>query len=77
MSDSKISTITSKLLSNVSGTDEFCIKYAESQVTDWDTQTGTSLSGYSPNPSSFTVAFFKCAGTYVSLFNDIIKEGKC
>ena len=57
--------------------DEFCIKYAESQVTDWDTQTGTSMSGYSPNPSSFTVAVFKCAGTYVSLFNDIIKEGKC
>ena len=58
-------------------TDEFCIKYAESQVTDWDTQTGTSLSGYSPNPSNFTVALFTCAGTYVSLFNDIIEKGKC
>ena len=58
-------------------TDEFCIEYAESQVTDWDNQTGTSLSGYSPNPSNFIAALFTSAGPYISLFNDIIKGGKC
>ncbi len=32
---------------------EFCIGYDPTRVTDWDLQTGTSLRGYSPNPSTF------------------------
>lgn len=38
-------------LSPVEGS-KFCIGYDQKRVTDWDNQTGTSLQGYEPNPST-------------------------
>lgn len=32
---------------------QFCVGYDPQRVADWDAQTGTSLQGYSPNPSTF------------------------
>ena len=34
----------------------FCIGYDQRRATDWDSQTGTTLQGYSPNPSTFALA---------------------
>ncbi len=59
------------------GTSQQCITYDEKQVSDWDAQTGTSLQGYTPNPSTFYTAIFSCKGTFIALFKDIIKAGKC
>lgn len=58
---------------------EFCLQYDETQVTDWDQQTGTSLSGYSPNPSAFKTitGILPNSAGFVELFNDIITPGKC
>ena len=59
------------------GSSQQCITYDEKQVTDWDAQTGTTLQGYTPNPSTFETAVFRCSGAFVALFNDKIKAGKC
>ena len=59
------------------GSSQQCITYDEKQVSDWDTQTGTTLLGYKPNPSTFDSATFSCAGKFIALFQDIIKAGKC
>ncbi len=67
----------SALTVDVTGTSRFCITYDETQVVDWDNQTGTGYKGYSPNPSSFTSVLVNCKGTYVQLFKDIIVDGQC
>lgn len=54
-----------------------CVGYDESQVTDWDQQTGTSLGGYSPNPDTFDVIVGQVSGPYIQLFNDPISQGQC
>jgi hypothetical protein len=59
------------------GTSVYCITYDKKQVSDWDLQTGTTLQGYTPNPSAFETATFVCNGGYVALFRDIINAGKC
>lgn len=56
---------------------EYCIEYDQTQVTDWDQQTGTTLTGYSPNPSVFKSVTAVADTGYVTLFADVIKEGKC
>ena len=58
---------------------EFCIKYDEQQVKDWDSQTGTTLKGYSPNPSTFLSLNGNAPSDspYVELFKDQINSGKC
>lgn len=56
---------------------EFCIQYDPTQVTDWDQQTGTTYSGYSPNPGTFRSVTAEAVTQYVSLFSDVIKKGKC
>ncbi len=61
-------------LSN-SGT--YCIGYSEQQVVAWDTQTSTSLQGYSPNPSEFTTVSVSCNGPFIALYNDPISSGAC
>ncbi len=60
-----------------STTTEYCISYDPKQVSDWDSQTGTSYQGYTPNPSSFNVSLFLCSGSYVSLFMDKVSKGQC
>ena len=64
-------------LVNVNAAAEFCIQYDPTQVTDWDQQTGTTYAGYSPNPSMFQSLLAHAETKYVSLFNDVIKKGKC
>ena len=58
---------------------QFCIKYDETQVTDWDQQTGTSLKGYFPNPSVFQTitGLLPASAGFVELFDDVITQGKC
>ncbi len=67
----------SAIIANVSGAKDYCIKYDEKQVKDWDSQTGTNYTGYSPNPSTFNTVTAKVQSNYVSLFNDIITPGEC
>ncbi|MEM3540010.1 MAG: hypothetical protein QXL66_03380 [Thermoplasmata archaeon] len=57
----------------------FCIGYDPEQVIAWDTQTGTSMTGYSPNPNTFTTVEMSIPSDaqYISLFNDPINDGQC
>lgn len=41
---------------------DFCIGYDPRRVTDWDQQTGTSLRGYSPDPSTFNTVEIRVEG---------------
>lgn len=59
------------------GSFQFCITYDETQVEDWDQQTGTKYLGYSPNPSPFIAQQVEASSTYVELFADVIKKGSC
>lgn len=59
---------------------EFCIGYDKARVTDWDTQTGTTFQGYSPNPSTFTLAEAQVesgAPYDVLPFTDSYTDGPC
>jgi len=59
---------------------QFCIGYDQTRVTDWDTQTGTTLEGYSPNPSTFALAEVQVesgAPYDVLPFNDSYADGPC
>lgn len=58
---------------------EFCIGYDQSQITDWDAQTGSTMSGYAPNPSSVETVEVRTPSNalYYTLFNDTINNGKC
>jgi len=49
-----------------------CVGYDPQRVKDWDTQTGTSLQGYSPNPATFNIATVKALGAPYDIlpFND-------
>jgi len=49
-----------------------CVGYDLQRVKDWDTQTGTSLQGYSPNPATFNIATVKALGAPYDIlpFND-------
>lgn len=60
-----------------SQTRQMCVGYSTEQVTAWDQQTGTSLQGYSPNPSTFNVVVANVVAPFVSLFNDPITSGGC
>ena len=62
---------------SVKPVEEYCIQYDPAQVTDWDQQTGTTYSGYSPNPDAFQSITAAATTQYVSLFSDVIKKGKC
>lgn len=54
-----------------------CVGYDSKQVSDWDSQTGTSLQGYSPNPKTFDVVVGTINGPYIQLYNDPISHGSC
>ena len=57
-----------------------CIGYDTQRVLDWDTQTGTSLQGYSPNPASVdTCLFMLPAGSPFDTlkYRDKFKLGIC
>lgn len=58
---------------------QFCIGYDPNRVVDWDTQTGTNLQGYSPNPSTFSTVLFNTESAPVDLlpFTDSIVTGAC
>jgi hypothetical protein len=49
-----------------------CVGYDPQRVKDWDTQTGTNLQGYSPNPATFSIATVKAFGAPYDIlpFND-------
>jgi len=49
-----------------------CVGYDPQRVKDWDTQTGTSLQGYTPNPATFNIATVKALGAPYDIlpFND-------
>lgn len=55
-----------------------CIGYDQQQVSDWDSQTDTSLQGYSPNPKTFEDRIsFAADAPFVELFADSISTGIC
>jgi len=49
-----------------------CVGYDPQRVKDWDTQTGTNLQGYSPNPNTFNIATVTAPGAPYDIlpFND-------
>jgi len=56
-----------------------CVGYDPQRVQDWDTQTGTSLRGYSPNPNTFSIATLIALGAPYDIlpFNDTIELSAC
>jgi hypothetical protein len=59
---------------------QFCVAYDPARVTAWDAQTGTTLQGYSPNPSTFTTVEVQIeadAPYDVLPFNDTMTDGPC
>jgi hypothetical protein len=67
-----------ELVSNVSGT--YCVGYDPARVAQWDSQTGTSNRGYSPDPSAYvTYAFTPEPNTPENTlgYNDSIAGGSC
>jgi len=66
---------------NVGYTGTVCLGYDPQRVKDWDTQTGTNLQGYTPNPQSFNglVTFTPepDAPYDVLSFEDNISKGEC
>jgi len=59
---------------------EYCIGYDPAQVADWDMQTQTLMSGYLPNPKTFStleLSFVDEKAPSVALFNDPIADGEC
>ena len=59
---------------------QFCVGYDPTRVSDWDTQTGTSFQGYSPNPNAFDIAEVTIetdAPFDVLPFTDSIVDGPC
>lgn len=65
---------------NVERSGEFCVGYDPNQVIDWDAQTHTNLSGYSPNPKTFETIELSMPSMapYVKLFKlDSIQESRC
>lgn len=61
----------------LSYTGNFCTGYDNAQIIDWDTQTGTTYQGYSPNPSTISTIGVDCNSSYISLYDDPISEGTC
>ncbi|WP_429360875.1 hypothetical protein [Paraburkholderia sp. MM5496-R1] len=65
----------------VSGTaGNYCVGYDPTRVSDYDNLTGTTLAGYTPNPSTyFTYAFTPESGTPENTlgFSDAIGSGSC
>ncbi len=64
--------------SNVSG--NYCVGYDPARVAQWDSQTSSTTSGYSPNPNNFfTYAFTPESGTPENAlgYNDSIASGAC
>ncbi len=59
------------------GITDFCVEYDPAQVQQWDQQTGTKLSGYSPNPKSFKTAWYSCSAKFYALYNDVINSSPC
>ncbi|MEM4066739.1 MAG: hypothetical protein QXV17_07760, partial [Candidatus Micrarchaeaceae archaeon] len=58
----------------------FCIGYDPQQVLDWDVQTGSTMQGYSPNPSNITTLEMTppAGAQYVQLFpKDSITAAPC
>lgn len=66
---------------NTAYTGAMCLGYDPQRVEDWDTQTGTNLKGYTPNPNTFTnlVTFTPTpdAPYDVLPFADNIYKGEC
>lgn len=57
--------------------ESMCVGYDSTQVSDWDSQTGTSLQGYSPNPKTMDTVVGEINGSYIQLYNDPISKGDC
>ncbi len=57
----------------------YCVGYDPAQVTDWDLQTGTTLQGYSPNPSTVSTVLVTAPGSPdIRLFpGDSAVDGPC
>ena len=58
----------------------FCIGYDQNRAADWDSQTKTKLLGYSPNPSTFSLAEVKVesgAPYEVLPYKDSYADGPC
>ncbi len=58
----------------------FCVGYDQTRVVDWDSQTGTKLRGYSPDPSTFTLTeiLAESGAPYDILqFRDSYTDGQC
>ena len=59
---------------------QFCVGYDRTRVTDWDSQTGTALQGYTPDPSTFTLVEVRAesgAPYDVLPYNDSYTDGPC
>jgi len=58
----------------------WCIGYDPQRVVDWDSQTGTTLQGYSPNPETITTVVWQASpgAPYDALpFNDMYCDTPC
>ena len=58
----------------------WCIGYDPQRVKDWDSQTGTTLQGYSPNPNTITAVVWQASpgAPYDALpFNDMYCDTPC
>jgi len=67
-----------ELTGSTSGT--FCVRYDPARVAQWDSQTGSTTQGFSPNPSTFvTYAFTPEPTTPENTlgYNDSIGSGSC
>jgi len=58
----------------------WCIGYDQQRVVDWDSQTGTTLQGYSPDPETITTVVWQASpgAPYDALpFNDMYCDTPC
>jgi len=58
---------------------KFCIGYDYQQVLDWDLQTQTTMTGYTPNPDYIATLEVEMPSNsnFVALFNDTISDSSC
>jgi uncharacterized repeat protein (TIGR01451 family) len=62
----------------LTNTGNYCIEYSEDAVYQWQYQTGTSMTGFSPNPSTFsTVEVTATNAPYINIFSSNITQGIC
>ena len=59
---------------------DFCIGYDQKRVSDWDSQTTTTLQGYSPDPNTFNTWLLsaEAGAPFKELpYSDTYSDGKC